>query len=105
MTNQNNKIPLYRRYGALLSQICIKTSLDKKSLHKALKRVNNIESLRDLTRRELYEYILEIEIFFASEYGIEFGDEEETLSEYLKKNENKPDITKDGNRADKGIGS
>ena len=86
--SQESKFPLYRRYGALLTEIEVKTSLNKKSLHIALKRAKNIESLRDLTRRELYEYILEIEILFATEYGIELlGDEDETLSENLKKKE------------------
>jgi len=83
--DQTSKFPLYRRYGKLLSEICKITSNDKKSLHKALKNAKNIDSLRDLSRRELYEYILEIEALFAG-YGIELlGDEEETLSEQLKR--------------------
>ena len=84
--NQTSKLPLYRRYGLLLGEICKRNSLNKKSLHIALKKSKNIESLRDLSRRELYEYLIEIEAFFASEYGIELlGEESETLTEQLKR--------------------
>jgi hypothetical protein len=83
---ETSKTPLYRRYGALLSQIELLTGIKRKSLHIALKRAKNIKSLRDLTRRELYEYILEIEVLFATEYGRELlGDEDETLTDELNK--------------------
>jgi hypothetical protein len=88
---QESKTKLYKRYGVLLNHILDALNLERKhknDLHKTLKDARGIESLRDLTKRELYEYILEIEVHFATEYGLELmSDPDETLSDDLKKNE------------------
>lgn len=69
----------------MLDDICEKIGgVKKKELHAALKRGAGITTLTDLSKRELYDYMLNIEAHFASEYGIEvLGNEDETLSEIL----------------------
>lgn len=69
----------------MLDDILLKTGAgSKKKLHKALKEAKGINSLTDLTKQELYIFMVEIDAFFASEHGIEvLGDEKQTLSEYF----------------------
>jgi len=70
------KNKLYRQYGLLLEDILNyfgiqnRRSLAKKELHVALKQLNGINSLRDLTESEMWLFILQIHVTFASELGI-----------------------------------
>lgn len=84
----SHRYSLYRFYGALIDDVCSKTNLERKSLKKALKDARGIDSLTSLTYSELYDFIQEVLVFFQVEYGIEIltGGEEETLGEYLKRN-------------------
>ena len=72
---------MYARYGAMLDDIIARLGEgSKKELHISLKRANGIESLTHLTKQELYNYMLEIDAHFASEYGWELlGDENKGL--------------------------
>jgi len=78
---------LYRRYGLMLDDIIFQIGGgSKKDLHKRLKKARGIDSLTNLSKQELYRYLVEIEAFFASECGIEvLGNSKETLTEYLNR--------------------
>ena len=85
-----SKTELYRRYGVLLNHILDAIGEERKSkgkLHKSLKDAKGIDSLKNLSKRELYEFMLEIEVHFSTEYGLELmSDIDETLSDDFKKN-------------------
>ena len=81
-----NKNKLYRFYGILLSDVLSLVDVPKENLHKRLKDSYGIESLKDLTGRELYDYIIWVQAEFASEYGLELPlrYHDMTLGEYLQ---------------------
>lgn len=84
-----DKIKLYKFYGVLKSDILTLIETTPKELHKTLKKAHGIESLRDITAKELYNFIISIQAHFASEYGVELPLKYQgmTLSEYLNQSD------------------
>lgn len=82
-----SKKHLYRYYGLIIKAVGELTDCSSKDVHESLKRAKGIETLKNLSKKELYEYILEIEVHFQVEYGITLlGDDVETLTEYWNEN-------------------
>ena len=63
---------LYKRYGILLDKIKTELDITKKECHVFIKQFKGVNSIKDLSDKELHTLIQELIAYLASELGIEF---------------------------------